>query len=73
VLDAASGEVAGDFPAVQMTGVLGTPDGFAYTVEAGNGAGTLLYTVATADGAVGEPGEVWAGAAGQPRRLVWAG
>ncbi len=67
------GDVVGDFPPLQMTGVVGTPGGFVYTVDAGANAGSLLYRVeVTADGA-GDPVEVWSGPEGASYRVIWAG
>ncbi|MEO0561520.1 MAG: hypothetical protein AAF125_05380, partial [Chloroflexota bacterium] len=69
----ASGALRTTFPAVQMTGVEGTPSGFAYTVEAGANAGSLLYAVDAVGETLTEPREIWRGAPGASYRVVWAG
>ena len=66
------GDVMGDFPPVQMSGVVGTADGFAYTVDAGANTGTLFYHVPVSEAGAGEPVELWVGAAGRAYRVIAA-
>lgn len=61
------------FAPVQMSALLGTPNGFAYTVEAGANLGTLLYRVDLLDGRLAAPLELWSGAPNASYRLVWVG
>ena len=66
------GTVLGDFPPLQMTGVTGNRDGFAYTVDAGVNSGSILYHVAVTESGAGEPVELWNGPEGVSYRVVWA-
>ncbi len=66
------GSVLGNFPSLQMTGVVGTPDGFVYTVDAGVNSGTILYRVGVDGIGASDPIELWSGPEGASYRVVWA-
>ncbi|MEM6282490.1 MAG: hypothetical protein AAF787_09890 [Chloroflexota bacterium] len=63
----------GEFPPLQMTGLRGTPDRFAYTMDAGGNGGSILYRVSMDANGAAEPVELWSSPAGVAYRVIWAG
>lgn len=68
-----NGDVIGDFPSLQMTGVIGTSTGFAYTVDAGANQGSILYHVDATSAGAGEPQELWNSPVGVSYRVIGVG